>query len=238
MPTKGGCLVESEDMGRDIAHSSCKPSKDPGPSWARRRVARGCAVTWTAAISTLTLTCLLLIGASSAKAQTPADWYTFGTSGNWTTASNWDCSGTNAYPQQVPCVPKNGGGLFFDVVSGTNPGVAITFNAFPTTIDTMTVAAGQTLQDQGNGISSYLTIGDPTSPYTNSGTLFNIGTVNWGNGSILTVGTPATSNANIINLGSLNISDATLQVNGNFLGNNSYWPTCSGNCGVLNVGNA
>lgn len=71
-------------------------------------------------------------------------------------------------------------------------------------------------------------IGDSTSPYTNSGTLVNNATINWGGGGILSVGTASALNSKITNSGSFNISDATLQVNGDF----------GANSGSLTIGNS
>ncbi len=148
------------------------------------------------------------------------------TGGNWATAATWNCSSSPSGASGYNCVPANGGGTFADVTAFTYNPATITFNANPTTIDTLTVGGITTLQDDGN--SRYLTIGDSTSPNASSGTLVNSATINWGNGGILTVGTTTAANANITNSGTLNISDATLRVNGNF----------GANSGTLNIGNA
>lgn len=176
-------------------------------------------VTWTATISTLA--CLLLVGTSTARAQTniAASWGSSTSGGNWATASNWNCLGYGH------CVPADGGGNFYYVGIATTSSATLTFDANPTTIDTLLVGGFSTLQDDGN--SRYLTIGDSQSSNIFSGRLTVSGTINWGDGGILTVN-PNGSSATINNQGTINISDATLQVNGNF----------ATNSGTLTIGNS
>ena len=179
-----------------------------------------CSRPWAAALlSTAVLMIMTSTPASAADFQFSAAWA--GGSGNWNNASNWSCdAGSGAFN----CIPSDfssvSGQVLYDVTIGGAAGNVISFDANPTTIDTLTVSSGQTLQSSTDGISRFLTIDDGLSTYSNSGTLSNAGAINFSNGSILTVGVATTSNANINNTGSIDIEDSTLQVNGNF-GQNS-----------------
>lgn len=161
----------------------------------------------------LALTGLVMIGASTARAQTFVNSKWNGGNGDWNTAGKWS---SNA-------VPANGSGTYYNVyIIGTGKDT-VTFDALPTTIESLAVGAGETLQaDVPGEIPYYLTIGDPTSPDPLTGELISAGTIDWGNGGILTIGTTSGTNANgasVTNNGALNIDDATLQVNGNFAKN-------------------
>lgn len=173
---------------------------------------------------------LLFVTASAARAQTfqySASWN--GGSSNWNNSSNWTCNAGNG---PFGCSPGDfttvSGTLIFDVTIAGSSGNVVTFDANPTTVDSLTLSSGQTLQSNTNGNSSFLTIGDSNSNSSNSGTLANGGTLLWNNGSLFTIGTSGGSNAKITNTGTISLSDSTMQVNGSF-GQNS---------GTLNIGNS
>src|SRR5271157_3433077 len=151
---------------------------------------------------------LLSTGARVARAQCTAvagsnviNWTD--TSGNWSTATNWDLN----------CAPNNGGGIFYNsVINGTGADT-ITVDASGTTINSLTVGTGETLQD--NGAAPTLTIGDPSFPA--AGSLSNWGTINWGAGAKLTLDITS-GNGTIQNNGNINLTASTLALNdsGNF----------------------
>jgi fibronectin-binding autotransporter adhesin len=118
--------------------------------------------------------CFLSLGASGARAQTTNNW--IGGTGTWNVGTNWSAG----------IVPNDGGGVFYDVNISGLAAQTITFDAPPTVVDTLSLSSQQTLQDNGTAVS--LTVGDPTSPYANTGSINNQGTINWGNGATLTAG--------------------------------------------------
>ena len=170
--------------------------------------------------SLATLGLLLSIGASTTRAQCPTSGttilnWTAGTSGNWSVATNWTDN----------CIPNNAPPAFFDVVlinSGTNP--TITFDAAPTTIDTLEVDAGTTLQSNGSPRS--LTIGSTNNP----GVFTNNGAINWTAGSTLTVGT---GTATVSNAGTLTMDASTLKVSGDFGSNSGNLNIQNGSTGTI-----
>ncbi len=166
---------------------------------ARPRVGR-----WIA--TTLALAFLISIGAGAARAQTTDNWTD--TTGFWNNAGNWDNG-----------IPNNGGGNYYDVIIGTASDV-ITYNNGGTTIDSLTLGSGETLQ--ANGFAQQLTIGDPTAPGGDTiGVLNTAGTINWGNGSTLTLNTSAGYGL-INNSGSINLTSSTLAINDSGNGNWAY----------------
>src|SRR5271157_976867 len=151
---------------------------------------------------------LLSTGARVARAQCTAvagsnviNWTD--TSGNWSTATNWDLN----------CAPNNGGGIFYNAVINGTGADTITVDASGTTINSLTVGTGETLQD--NGAAPTLTIGDPSFPA--AGSLSNWGTINWGAGAKLTLDITS-GNGTIQNNGNINLTASTLALNdsGNF----------------------
>ncbi len=173
-------------------------------------------------VSTTSVALLMFFGARVAGAQTYVNSLWNGGNGKWSTASQWS----------TDAVPGNGGGIYDHVyIIGTGSDT-VTFDAYPTTLESLAVGIGETLQaDLPNGLSYFLTIGDPTSPDPHTGEFINSGTINWGNGGIFTIGTSTGTNAfgaDVENHGTLTIDDATLQVNGNF----------GTNTGTLTIGNS
>src|SRR5271157_3102115 len=137
---------------------------------------------------------LLFMGAGTARAQIIDNW-TDGT-GLWNNAANWDNG-----------LPQNAGGKYYDAVINGTGSDTINFNGLAPVIviDTLTLGTGETLWNDG----SVLTIGDATSPYANSGTLVNAGTINWNDFSPLTInisGAGPTANGTEINSGTINFS--------------------------------
>lgn len=135
-------------------------------------------------------------GCVSASGQTTATWTD--TSGNWSTAGNWSTD---------PVVPHNGGGNFYNAVINGTGSDTVTFDASGTVLNSLSLGAGETLQD--NGLAPSLTIGDPRFPA--AGSLTNNGTIDWGNGANLVVNIIA-GNGNITNntSGTINLTNATL----------------------------
>lgn len=122
-------------------------------------------------------------------------------SGNWSNSGNW----STCAPAACPAVPSNGGGTFYNVVINGTGSDTITFDASGTTVNSLTIGAGETFQD--NGLAPTLTIGDPAFPA--AGSLTNGGTINWGNGSNLTLDMTA-GNGSITNSGAINLTSSTL----------------------------
>jgi hypothetical protein len=122
--------------------------------------------------------------------------------GNYGNAANWS----------TLTVPNNGGGTFYNAVINGTGSDTITFDASGTTINSLSLGPGETLQD--NGHAPTLTIGDPSAPTASSFT--NNGTVNWSNGSTLILNLPTKGGS--INNGTINVTGGSaLAINGEFL---------------------
>jgi hypothetical protein len=159
---------------------------------------------------------VLTLCASRLKAQTTATWND-GT-GNWSNAKDWSPNG----------VPRNAGSTFYNVVINGTGSDTITFDSSGAVINSLSLGAGETLQD--NGHSPTLTIGDPGFPA--GGTLTNAGTINWRNGSTLTLDASAGSGS-ITNSGVINLNDSTLKVNGDFGANQGSMTLQNGSVGTV-----
>jgi hypothetical protein len=103
-------------------------------------------------------------------------------SGNWSNSANWS----------TLTVPDNGGGKTYDAVINGTGADTVTFDASGTVINSLTLGTGETFQD--NGLSSALRVGSLT----------NLGTINWQNGSNLTVN--GTFNNNLTGNTTVNIT--------------------------------
>jgi len=173
---KDGVMTKPNLRGAEMSMASLANRELASSQAERERVPHSRAGKWMGTL--LAPMFLVFIGAGVARAQTQiTDNWTHGT-GFWNNAANWDNG-----------VPNNGGGNYYDVVIKGTGLDTITFDASPTVVDTLTLGSGETLQDDGSARA--LTIGDATSPFANSGTLVNNGTIDWGHGGTLTVGAGA-----------------------------------------------
>jgi len=93
-------------------------------------------------------------------------------SGNWSNAPSWSSN---------PSVPNNVGGATYDVVINGTGSDTVTFDANGTVINSLTMGAGEILQDSGHAPT--LTIAGPAP----EGIVLS-GTINWGNGANLVIG--------------------------------------------------
>ncbi len=153
---------------------------------------------------------ILVLGFCSigTQGQTVATW--IDTSGVYSSSANW----STCAPAACPAVPTNGGGNFYNaVINGTGTDT-ITFDDSGAVINGLTLATGETFQD--NGHAPTLTIGDATFPA--AGSLTNDGTINWGSGSNLILDITA-GNGSIANSGAINLTSSTLTLNDSGNGN-------------------